>query len=118
MPLVNVEDPRAEIERLEAEIEELADVAERCRKIALAAKFAILAGGAWIALILLDVIAAGGLSLLVVIILLIGGTVLLGSNSGTAKQTAARIDAAEKLRAELIGSIELHDVPEPRPLLH
>ena len=47
-----------------------------------------------------------------------GGVVLYGSNRTTAQQIAARIANAERLRAELIGEIELTLVPEPRRVLH
>ena len=52
-------------------------------------------------------------------ILAMGGVVLYGSNRTTAQQIAARIANAERLRAELIGEIELTLVPEPttRPAL-
>jgi hypothetical protein len=47
-----------------------------------------------------------------------GGIVLYGSNRTTAEQIAARIANAERLRAELIGAMELTLVPEPSRLLH
>jgi hypothetical protein len=61
---------------------------------------------------------ADGLSLMVATILIIGGIVLAGSNATTARQIAERIEQAERLRAELIGGIELRVVAEPRQLLH
>ena len=42
----------------------------------------------------------------------IGGTVVFGSNTSTSKQAAADIKAAEALRAELIGKINLRLVGE------
>src|SRR5205823_9332236 len=42
----------------------------------------------------------------------IGGTVVFGSNTSTAKQTAAAAEAAEARRAELIGKINLTVVTE------
>lgn len=110
--------PHGQISRLEDEIERLAEAAERCRKIAIAARTAIVAGGVLLVAILLGLIRADGLSLMLAAILGIGGIVLYGSNDTTAKQLAARIDEAERLRAELIGRIELHTVAEPRRLLH
>lgn len=111
-------DPHEQIARLEREIDALAEAAERCRKIALAARIAIGAGAVLLAAVLLGVVRADGLSLMLAAILGIGGIVLYGSNDTTAKQLAARIDEAERLRAELIGRIELHTVAEPRRLLH
>jgi hypothetical protein len=111
-------DPHEQISRLESEIERLAEAAERCRKIALAARIAIGAGGALLAAILLGLIRADGLSLMLAAIFSMGGIVLYGSNGTTAKQLAARIEDAERLRAELIERIEMTLVPEPRQLLH
>jgi hypothetical protein len=42
----------------------------------------------------------------------IGGTVVFGSNTSTSKQAAVAIKAAEALRAELIGKINLRVVGE------
>jgi hypothetical protein len=111
-------DPHDQISRLESEIERLSEAVERCRKIAIAAKTAILAGGVLLAAILLGLIRADGLSLMLVTILGIGGFVLYGSNGTTGKQLAARMEDAKRLRAELIGQITLTLVPEPSKLLH
>jgi hypothetical protein len=46
------------------------------------------------------------------IAVIIGGTVVFGSNTSTAKQTAAAAEAAEALRAELIGKMNLTVVTE------
>jgi len=111
-------DPHDQISRLEGRIEELAEAVERCRKIAIAARTAIVAGGVLLAVMLLGLIRADGLLLILVAILGIGGVVLYGSNDSTAKQLAAGIDEAERQRAELIGGIELTLVREPSKLLH
>jgi hypothetical protein len=47
-----------------------------------------------------------------------GGIVLYGSNRTTTEQIATRIANAERLRAQLIGDMELMLVPEPSRLLH
>lgn len=44
----------------------------------------------------------------------IGGAVIFGSNTSTSKQAAAAIKAAEALRAELIGMIDLRSVEEAK----
>jgi hypothetical protein len=112
-----MKDLHGEIATLEQRIEALSESLERCRKIALAAKAAIAAGAGLMALLLFGLVW-NVLWLLVAAILLLGGIVLAGSNESTARETAAGIADAERLRAELIGTINLTLVPEPSRLLH
>lgn len=112
------EDLHDQISRLEAETEKLGESAEWCRKIAVTAKAAIALGVVWLAAILFRVILPEGIGLMGSAILIIGGLVLAGSNATTATQIAERIEAAEKLRAELIGQIDLRVVAERGQLLH
>lgn len=107
-----------QIDRLEQEIERLSDSLERCRKVALAARIAIAAGGVVMAALLFGLIRADALALMIGAILLLGGIVLYGSNSSTARQTAEKIERAERARAGLIGEIDLTLVPQPSRLLH
>ena len=111
-------EPRSEIARIEAELERLAGVAERCRKVGMAAKIAIIAGCFWIGLLFGGAVVAVGLKLMIAIILPLGGTVLYGSNDSTAQQTAEKIATLERERAELIGGIDLRLVADAPPLLH
>jgi hypothetical protein len=111
-------DPHEQIARLEREIEALSESAAHCAKIALGARIAIGAGCVVFAAMLFGLLQVDGLRLLVATILAMGGVVLSGSNRTTAQQIAARIANAERLRAELIGEIELTLVPEPAKLLH
>jgi hypothetical protein len=111
-------DPREQIARLEGEIEALSESAARCAKIAFAARIAIGAGCVLFAAMLLGLFYPDGLQLLIDAILAMGGVVLYGSNRTTANQIAARIANAERLRAELIGSMELTLVSQPSRLLH
>jgi hypothetical protein len=98
-----------EISQVEARIAELAEIAERCRKIILASKAAI-AGG--VALLLIMMLGLFGSSQVALgsIALVLGGIVSLGSNVSTLRQTEAAISAAESLRSDLIGRIELRVV--------
>jgi len=111
-------DPHEQIARLETEIEVLSESAARCAKVAVAARLAIGAGCALFAAMLTGLLYSDVLWLLIGAICAMGGIVLYGSNRTTADQLAARIANAERLRAELIGSIELTLVPEPSRLLH
>jgi len=111
-------DPHAQIARLEGEIEALTESAARCAKIALGARIAVGAGCMVFAAMLLGLIEPGALWLMIGAICAMGGIVLYGSNRTTAEQIAARIANAERLRAALIGEIELRLVPEPSRLSH
>ena len=112
------DDFRDEIAQLEARSEALTESIERCRKISLAAKLTIAAGAIWIVFVLLGVIAFSPETSIAALAAVIGGTVLLGSNATTWTQTDAALQAAEAMRADLIGRMELPVVGEERPRLH
>jgi hypothetical protein len=99
-----------EISALEARIEELAEVSERCRKIILASKAAIAGSVGLLLVAMLGLFGSGRVAALGSIAMLLGGIVSLGSNISTLRQTDAAISAAEALRSELIGRIDLRVV--------
>lgn len=102
------DEPTDEITRIEGQLEELAEAAERCRKFILASKAAI-AGGA--ALLLATMLGLFGFTAaLGSIAMILGGIVSLGSNVSTLRQTEEAIGAAELLRSDLISRIELRIV--------
>ena len=107
---MNEGDLREQISRLEDRIEELAETIERCRKLMLFSKAAIAVGGLAIAAMVLGAIRFDPAAMIGAITAVIGGTVLLGSNSGTSQQTTAALKAAEEQRVELIGQIDLQVV--------
>jgi hypothetical protein len=98
--------------RLETEIEELTQVIERCRKIILISKIAVAAGGMWLLALTIGLIRFDPVAMIGAIAMVIGGTVVFGSNTTTAKQTAAAVRTIEALRAELINKIDLRIVTE------
>ena len=104
------DDPIDEISRIEAQIEELAEVAERCRKIILVSKVAIAAGAGLLLLMILGLFGSSQVAAIGSIAAVLGGIVSLGSNVGTLRQSMAAISAAEALRSELIGGIDLRVV--------
>jgi len=104
-------DPRDEIARLEARIEDLAKTMESCRKLILAAKTAIAVGGLLGLALLLGAVRFSPVAMIGAMTAAIGGTVVLGSNTSTLKQSTAEMKAAEAQRAELIGQIDLRLVP-------
>jgi len=103
-------DPADEISRIEERIEELAEVSERCRKIILFSKGAIAGGVALLLLMMLGLFGSSQVAALGSIAAVLGGIVSLGSNVSTLQQTMAAISAAEMLRSDLIGSIDLRVV--------
>ena len=112
--LMTEDDLTDEISQVEARIEALAEIAEQCRKIILASKAAIAAGGALLLVMILGLFGSSQVIALGSIALILGGIVSLGSNVSTLRQTEAAISAAEALRSELIGRIDLRvvdDVP-------
>ncbi|MBV9563281.1 MAG: hypothetical protein JOY90_22980 [Bradyrhizobium sp.] len=108
------DDPTDEISEIETRIEELAEIAERCRKFILASKLAIAGGPALLLITMLGLLGSGEIAALGSIVLVLGGIVSLGSNVSTLRQTDAAIRAAEARRSELIDGIGLRlvgDVP-------
>jgi hypothetical protein len=91
-----------QISQIEAEIEELAEIIESCRKLILVAKVAIAAGGVLILAITVGVIRFDPTVMIGAIAAVIGGTVVFGSNTSTLKQTTTTMEAAKARRAELI----------------
>jgi hypothetical protein len=104
------DDPTDDIADIEARIEELAEIAGRCRRIILGSKVAIAAGFALLLIALLGLFGAGESAALGSIALVLGGIVSLGSNISTLRQTEAAIGSAEARRSELIGAIDLRMV--------
>jgi hypothetical protein len=105
------DDPIDEISQVEARIEALAEIAERCRKIILASKAAIAGGGVLLLVMMLGPFGSSQVAL-GSIALVLGGVVSLGSNVSTLRQTEAAISAAELLRSDLIGRIDLRVVSD------
>ena len=100
-------DPSEEIAIIEARLEHLAGVSERCRKIILFSKAAIAGGAALLLAMLFGVFGSDQVLAIGSIAAVLGGIVSLGSNVSTLQQTSEAIGKAEALRSELIGRIEL-----------
>ncbi len=99
-----------EISMIEARLEQLTEVAERCRKFILASKAAIAGGLALLLLMMLGLFGANQVLALGSIAAVLGGIVSLGSNVSTLQQTRAAISAAEALRSDLISELDLRVV--------
>jgi glutamate 5-kinase len=104
------DDPINEISLIEARLEELAEVAERCRKIILVSKAAIAIGFAVLLVMMLGLFPSNQVAAIGSIAAVLGGIVSLGSNVGTLRQTMAAMSAAELLRSDMIDRIDLRVV--------
>jgi hypothetical protein len=102
------------IARLEAEIEEHAAAIEKCRKIDVVAKAAIVVGGATIIMILSGLVGFHPTAMIGAFAAVIGGAVVYGSNTSTWQQTAGAMKVAEALRADLIARIDPRVVGDSR----
>ena len=113
MDLIDDEDdPAREISRIEAQLEELAEVANRCRKFILGSKAAIAGGGVLLLLTILGLFGSSPAVAIGSIAMVLGGIVSLGSNISTLRQTDDAIGAAEARRSALIGRIDLRVVAD------
>jgi hypothetical protein len=99
-----------QILHIEAHIEELTDIIERCRKIILISKAAIAAGGTLILAIIIGAVGFDPTILIGATAAVIGGIVVFGSNTSTLKQTTTAMKAAEAYRTELISRMDLRVV--------
>jgi len=106
MNLMAEDDSTDEISRIEARIEELAEVSERCRKIILVSKAAIAGGVALPLVMMLGQFGSNQVAALGSLAVVLGGIVSLGSNVSTLQQTEAAMSAAEVLRSDLISRID------------
>jgi hypothetical protein len=104
------DDPADEISQVEARIEQLAEIAGRCRKIIVVSRAAIAGGAALLLATVLGLFGSSETAALGSIAVVLGGIVSLGSNVSTLRQTMAAISSAEALRSELIGRIDLRVV--------
>jgi len=105
-------DLHEQVLKIEAHIEEFADLMERCRKIVLISKVAIAAGGTLILAMIIGAVRFDPTIMIGAIAVAIGGTVAFGSNMSTLNQTMADMKAAEAHRTELISRMDLRVVGE------
>ena len=101
------DDPVDEISRIETQLDDLGEIAERCRKIILASKLAISVGAGSLLGMMLGLLGSSPVAAIGAIAVVLGGIVSLGSNVSTLQQTLAAIAAAEGRRSLLIDGIDL-----------
>src|SRR5260370_30313183 len=100
------DNPIDEISRIEAQLEELAEVSERCRKIILVSKVAIAGGVSLLLVMVLGLFGSNQVAAIGSIAVVLGGIVSFGSNVSTLRQTTAAINAADVLHSDLISRID------------
>ena len=83
MTLMDEDNPIDEISRIEARLDELAEVSERCRKIILVSKAAIAGGVALLLFTMLGLFGFNHVAAIGSIAVVLGGIVSLGSNVST-----------------------------------
>ena len=104
-------DPRDEIVRLEAHIEQLAAKIESCRKFILASRIATWGGGIILVAMLIGALRPDPATMAGAAAALLGGIVAWGSNNSTAKEAGKEMAAAEARRAALIEAMDLRAIP-------
>jgi hypothetical protein len=112
------DDPREQISKLEVQIEELAGALERCRKVALVSKAAMVLGAIVLAATILGVVTFDPMAMVAGFAALLGGVVVFGSNTSTADQLAESLRNAEALRKALIGGLDIRLVRDPSATRH
>ncbi len=110
LTLMDEDNPIDEISRIEARLDGLAEISERCRKIILVSKAVIAGGVALLLVTMLGLFGPNQVTAIGSIAVVIGGIVSLGSNVSTLRETMAAISAAEALRSDLISRIDLRVV--------
>jgi hypothetical protein len=110
LPAMEEDTAIGEISQIEARLEELAEVCERCRKLILISKVAIAGGVAFLLVTMFGLFGFSQVTAVGSISVVIGGIVSFGSNVSTLRETMAAIGDAEALRSDLIGRINLRVV--------
>jgi hypothetical protein len=105
--LTDEDNPIEEISRIEDQLEELAELSKRCRKIILVSKAAIVGAVALLLFVMLGLFGSNQVAAIGSIAVALGGIVSLGSNVSTLQQTMAAMSAAEARRSDLISRIDL-----------
>jgi hypothetical protein len=106
------DDSRAEIECLEAQIDELAAKIDSCRKFILAGRIAMAGGGVALIAMLTGAIGLNPSVMSAAVAALLGGIVAAGSSGSTAKEATHELAEAEAKRATLIERLNLRLVPD------
>lgn len=109
---IDDDEPIDEMALIEARLEYLADVAERCRKIILASQLAIAVAAGGLLVNILGLVTFNENVAIAAISVVLGGIVSWGSNVSTLRQTADAIEDAERHRSDMIDRKHLRVVSD------
>jgi hypothetical protein len=98
--------PADEIERLEAEIDELREAIQRSRRLVLAGRTCAFAGAALLLSLILGLATVTPLRIIVGITVALSGLVLMGSSVGSTKQLELSLKETEDKRNAAIDAME------------
>jgi hypothetical protein len=102
--------PAEQIERLEAQIDELREAIRRSRKLVLAGRACAFAGAALFICMWLGLASVEPVRILLGIGVGLGGLVLMGSSVGSTKQLELSLKQAEDKRNAAIDALEFVDL--------
>ncbi|MGY6644440.1 MAG: hypothetical protein ACXIVD_04400 [Salinarimonas sp.] len=105
------------IAQIENEIFDLADRAENCRKVMIAARFGMIGGSVALAAFIFGILRFDGLVFVVAVTAILVGIVTYGSNKSTREQLLAQITQLKATRTAMIDSVRMETVTpvQPRP---
>ena len=98
--------PAEEIERLEAQIDELREAIQRSRRLVVAGRACAFAGAALLICLMLGLAAFTPVRMIVGITVALGGLVLTGSSVGSTKQLELSLKQTEDERNAAIDALE------------
>ena len=102
--------PAEQIERLEAEIDELREAIRRSRRLVIAGRACAFAGAALFICLALGLVTALPVWMIAAIAVGIGGLVLMGSSVGSTKQLELSLKRTEDERNAAIDALEFVDL--------
>jgi hypothetical protein len=102
--------PTEQIERLEAQIDELREAIRRSRRLAAAGRACALVGAALLTCLMLGLVTVMPVRVIAGIVVGLGGLVLMGSSVGSTRQLEHSLRQTEDERNAAIDSLEFIDL--------
>jgi hypothetical protein len=102
--------PAEQIERLEAQIDELREAIQRSRRLVVAGRACAFAGAALLICLMLGLATFTPVRMIVGITVALGGLVLMGSSVGSTKQLELSLKQTEDERDTTIDALEFVEI--------